>query len=105
MVLEPLGQFAALASTTSRRTAQPASGERWTARRICLRGRASLNPEEVSSLSIHQLSIGKSIGQVTYSTGSESKRHPGSVKFQEQRDIPVANQKVGAVGVSGDKAS
>ena len=105
MVLEPFGQFAALASTTSLRAAQSARDERWTARRICLRGRASMNPGEVSTSSIHQPSIRKSIGRVTYSTGSESKQHPGFVQFQEQRDIPVANQKVGAVGVSGDKAS
>ena len=97
MVLEPLGQFAALASTTSPHTAQTAIGERRTARRICLRGRASMNPGEVSNSSIHQPSIRKSNWRVTYSTGSESKQHPGSVEFQEQRDVPVANQKVGVI--------
>jgi len=94
----PSASFMALASTTARRTAHPEKDKRWTARRICLRGRASMNPGEVSSSSIHGPSIRKSIRRVTYSTGSASKQHPGSVQVQEQRDIPVANQKVGEDG-------
>jgi hypothetical protein len=53
MVLEPFVQLVALASIIARRMAQPTSDEWWTTRRIYLRGRASMNPGEVSGSFIH----------------------------------------------------